>query len=184
MNIYIFTLGWTLLQLNVCVSPVWVAPLVWVAPSVCRAPSVWAPSVWVGPLWVPPLLCSDPRHVGMHRGIAHALALALAPTVGTSGRTVIINSKTTFGANRGARGAKTRKPGALPARAPRDCRGTEQWQNTSRVPAKNLPKKRLRPLWGSVTIIASGVGGMNTLYIHFFRRHEYRYSIIFSPLAE
>jgi len=41
----------------VCVSPVWVAPLVWVAPSVCRAPSVWAPSMWVGPLWVPPLLC-------------------------------------------------------------------------------------------------------------------------------
>ena len=41
----------------VCVSPVWVAPLVWIAPSGCRAPSVWAPSVWVGPLWVPPLLC-------------------------------------------------------------------------------------------------------------------------------
>jgi len=44
---------------TVCVSPVWVAPLVvWVASSVCRAPSyVWAPSVWVGPLLVPPLLC-------------------------------------------------------------------------------------------------------------------------------
>jgi len=42
---------------RVCVSPVWVAPLVWVAPSVCQSPSVWAPSVWVGPLWVPPLLC-------------------------------------------------------------------------------------------------------------------------------
>ena len=64
---------------RVCVSPVWVAPLVWVAPSVCRAPSVWAPSVWVGLLWAPPLLCSDPCHVGMHRGMAHALALA--PTV-------------------------------------------------------------------------------------------------------
>jgi len=77
---------------------------------------------------------------------------------------------------------KCENHGALPARTPRDCHGTEQWQNTSRVPAKNLPKKRLRPLWGSVTIIASGVGGMNTLnegvggmntlYIHFFRRHE------------
>jgi len=79
---------------------------------------------------------------------------------------------------------KRENHGALPARTPRDCHGTEHWQNTSRVPAKHLPKKRLRPLWGSVTIIVSGVGGMNTLYIHFFRRHEYRYSIIFSPPAE
>ena len=28
------------------------------------------------PCGSPPLLCSDPRHVGMHRGMAHALALA------------------------------------------------------------------------------------------------------------
>ena len=60
--------------------------------------------------------------------------------------TVIINNKTTFGANR---------DGALPARTPRDCQGTEQWQNP--IPCAGQESahasSRLGPLLGSVTII-------------------------------
>jgi len=121
LNIYIFTLGWTLLQLN-------------------------------------------------------------------TSSTVIINNKTTFGADRGARceNAKTMAP-SLP-RTPRDCHGTEQWQN--QIPCTGQESAQA-PLGGhSGALSPSSVstrlaaGGMNTIYIHLFRRHEYRYYIFFSPLAE
>ena len=80
--------------------------------------------------------------------------------------------------------------GALPARTPRDCQGTEQWQNQISYTGQESAQAPLGPLWGSVTIIGEHQTRRRRheyhiySHIHLFRRHEYRYSIFFSPPAK